>query len=208
MEVMTVFDPQTPQTVKAVAKSLLDWRYGLPMPTNDARCVGFILEQSIALHLQRALPQLEISLGGAIEYPNLKIAGPEGVLAFEVKASPRKEQISNRVKSPESILKFYPQFASHWVIILFYKLAGDSIHLAKIEACILELWRYAAAAFKDMSAICALGSLELMLRQKPSAKAFRTEEEFLDLCSFMVKHPGTTAQRNAAVREWLRKRGD
>jgi len=206
MEIMTVFDTQTPETVKKVARSLTDWRYDLPMPTNDARCIGFILEQSIALHLQKVLPQLEISLGGAIEYPNLRVAGPEGVFAFEIKASPRKRQISNRVKSPESILRIYPQFAGHWVVILFYILADDRLHLAEIDACILQLWRYAAAAFKDMSAICALGSLEQILRQKPSDKAFRTEREFLDFCSLMAGHPGTTAQRNAAVREWLRDR--
>lgn len=206
MEVITTRDDQIPTTVRSVVESLRHWTYGLPLPTDDARCIGFILEQSIALHLQRELPKLNISLGGAIEYPNLRVTGPEGVFAFEVKASPRRGQISNRVKSPESILRIYPQFAGHWVVILFYILADDGLHLAEIEACVVRLWQYAAAAFKDMSAICALGSLERILRQKPSTKAFRTEREFLDFCSFMAAHPGTTAQRNSAVREWLKGR--
>ena len=55
MEVMTVFDERTPETVRRVADSLKQWDYALPLPTDDARCIGFILEQSIALHLGEAL---------------------------------------------------------------------------------------------------------------------------------------------------------
>ena len=206
MEVLTVFDQRTPQTVRATAEVLRGWTYDLPLPTDDARCLGFILEQSIAFRLRDGLPEHEVSLGGATEYPNLTVVGHDGRLAFEVKAAPRTSQISNRVKSPEPILRFYPAYDGHWVIALFYSFDEDGVHLRNLHGCLLELWQYSAAAFKDMSALCALGSLDRMLRRTQMEKAFGSEQEFLDFCTYMSSHPGTTAQRNAAVREWLRQR--
>jgi len=206
VEVTSVFDKRTPKLLRRIADALRDWTYTDPLPTDDARCLGFILEQSLVMHLQRALPDVETLLGGAIEYPNVAVSGDGPRLAFEVKASPRTTQISNRVKSPESILRFYPRFDGHWVIALFYRFTEDGVHLADLRGCLLELWRYAATTFKDMSAICALGSLDQMLRQAPTERAFLNEKEFLQFCSHMASHPGTTAQRNAAAQEWLRRR--
>jgi len=206
MEVTGVFDNRTPRLVRRVADALGDWTYTAPLPTDDARCLGFILEQALVLHLRQALPDVDTLLGGAIEYPNVAASGDGLRLAFEVKASPRTAQISNRVKSPESILRFYPRYDGHWVIALFYRFAEDGVHLADLRGCMLELWRYAATTFKDMSAICALGSLDQMLRKVPTDRAFESEKEFLQFCSHMASHPGTTAQRNAAAREWLRQR--
>jgi hypothetical protein len=206
MEVIRVFDKQTPALVGRIADALSDWTYTSALPTDDARCLGFILEQALVMHVQSKLPDVEALLGGAIEYPNVAVSGGGLRLALEVKASPRTKQISNRVKSPESILRFYPRYDGHWVMALFYRFAEDGIHLADLRGCMLELWRYAATTFKDMSAICALGSLDQMVREAPTERAFRTEKEFLRFCSYMASHPGTTAQRNAASQEWLRQR--
>jgi hypothetical protein len=203
---MTAFNERTPILVRRVAESLRTWTYDDPLPTDDARCLGFILEQALVMHLARVLPDVEALLGGSIEYPNVAISADGVRLAFEVKASPRITQVSNRVKSPESILRFYPRYDGHWVIALFYRFAADGAHLAALSGCILELWRYAAATFKDMSAICALGSLDHMLRKASSARAFLSEDEFLEFCAHMCSRPGTTAQRNAAAREWMEQR--
>jgi hypothetical protein len=201
-----VFDDRTPEAIERMAEALGSWEYPLPLPTNDPRCIGFILEQSIALHLRDALPDYESLLGGSTEYPNLILTGHGESYAIEVKAAPRTAQLSNRVKSPESTLRFYPRFKGHWVIALFYTFQDDGVHLKGISACLLELWRYSSTTFKDMSAICALGSLDDMTRGRSSNRAFRSEEEFLEFSSYMSEHPGTTAQRNAAVREWLARR--
>ena len=207
VEVIRAIGTDAPQLVHAVADALEHWDYDLPIPTDDTRCLGFILEQSIALHLQRTMPQCDVTLGGAIAYPNLRISEPGGPsLAFEVKASPRTQRIGNRVKSPDSILEFWDRFDGHWVMAVFYEFTAAKDRLHRFRCCLLPLWQYASAIFKDMSAISALGSLDAMLRNATVRSAFRDEAEFLDFARYMVDHPGTTAQRNAAAKEWLLRR--
>ncbi len=210
MEVISVFDPSTPDCVREVAAALADWDYDLPVPTDDSRCLGFILEQSIALFLREVLPQYEIELSGAIDYPNIHLwceGGPS--LAFEVKASSKTTGIGNRVKSPESIVSVYDQYDGHWVLAIFYQIAGDGSHLQELMICILPMWQYASTTFKDMSAISALSSLSMMLRDSSSGRAFRSEQDFLSFVEHMSGRGGTTAERNAMARQWLeRNRSD
>jgi len=207
MEVTGVFGPDTPEVVRGVARSMERWHYDLPIPTADTRCLGFILEQSIALHLQREMPDCGVALGGAITYPNLHVTTPRGLsLAFEVKASPKLAGIGNRVKSPESTLAFYDRFDGHWVLAIFYDFNADKTALRSFRICVLQLWQYASATFKDMSALSSLGSLDAMLRKVHTERAFRDEPEFLEFLRYMSHHPGTTAQRNAHARQWMVER--
>lgn len=207
MEVIRVFDGHTPDVIRSLADALATWEYELPIPTDDTRCLGFILEQSIAIHTQEFMHEYRIELGGSVTYPNLHIHKPGGPsIAVEVKASPRTVGIGNRVKSPESILSFYDRFDAHWVIAIFYDFTEDRRYLHDFRICLLELWRYASTTFKDMSAVSALGSLDAMRRRTPTERAFADETEFLDFVRHMSTRPGTTAQRNAHAREWLARR--
>lgn len=207
MEVIRVFDANTPVCVTLVADALESWRYDLPIPTDDTRCLGFILEQSIALHLQQMMADYHIDLSGATDYPNLHVwqaGGPS--LALEVKAAPRTTGIGNRVKSPESIVELYPRYDSHWVIAVFYEFSDDRRRLHRFKICVLQMWQYASRTFKDMSAISALGSLDAMLREVTSKTAFEDEDEFLAFVRHMSRHQGTTTQRNAMARQWINSR--
>jgi len=199
-----LFDESTPDCVRDVAAALAEWSYDLPIPTDDPRCLGFILEQSMALFLREALPEYTVELSGATDYPNIHLwreGGPS--VAFEVKASSKTTGIGNRVKSPESIVSVYDHYDGHWVLAIFYGVAADGLHLRDLRLCVLPLWQYASTTFKDMSAISALGSLAAMLRDSPSDRAFRSEREFLSFVRYMSGRSGTTADRNAMAREWL-----
>ena len=192
---------------ETVLKALADWEYGLPVPTVETRCLGFILEASIAAHLIESLPNNRIELGGPTAYPDICITDEQGRKhAFEVKASPKTTTIGNRLKSPGSVLAFYPRYESHWIIAVFYEFDDTKQFLRNVQLHVVPMWQYASATFKDMSALPALGSLDRILRRTATALAFRDETEFLDFMRHMSQHPGTTGQRSAEARAWLRQR--
>lgn len=189
-----------------IKSTLNEWTYKTPIPTLDTRCIGFILEASIYEHLQKKLPQYNYRSGAAIEYPDIEIVDQyNNKYALEIKAAPKQKGIGNRVKSPESIVKFYGSFKEHWILLIFYKFTENNVHITDITLYFLHLWEYASTTFKDMSALGALTSLDILLRNRRTNTQFRNEKEFIEFTKYMSTQQGTTAQRNKIAKEWLKK---
>lgn len=189
-----------------VQKAVGSWEPPTKSPTANGRWVGSVLEESIKDHLRTKIPDYIDKLGGPTEYPDISIKDRNGVLyAFEVKATGRDGPVHNRTKSPESIVKNYGMFKEHWVIAILYRLSRETKTLSDIEVLFIELWKYTSTSFKDYSALAALGNVDHMLRKRPTERAFRSEEEFLEFVKYMGQHPGPIIQRNKLAKEWLQK---
>ena len=186
--------------------ALTGWTYSQPCPTTNGRFIGSILDDSIKGYIKDRLSDIIVGFGGPIQYPDITVKDEKGKLyAFEIKASNKNKAIANRTRSPESIFSTYEKYKEHWVIAIFYDLDSNTRLFRSLEIYYIELWKYASATFKDMSALAALTNIDFMLRKRHSDRAFQNEKEFLEFIRHMSQHRGTTAQRNKEARKWLRQ---
>ena len=182
------------------------WSYNQRCPTTNGRFIGSILQDSINEYIKDRLSDIIERFGGPIEYPDISIRDEEDNLyAFEIKASNKNKAIANRTRSPESIISTYDTYKEHWIIAILYDLDTSTRLFRSLDVYYIELWKYASATFKDMSALAALTNIDFMLRKRLSDRAFRSEKEFRDFIRHMSQHRGTTAQRNKEAREWLKQ---